>query len=178
MKRQVRWFLLLVVIIATGCSNSSSKENSTKAAQPSPDVVGQEAAVRSVIESNARALTDFPTNRDIKSVMDFYSPDYTAVEDGEYQDREATEKILAQLKTDYDLGNPVRPSLTVSDIKVQVMDTLAVATYKYSLKIGMVGQVLEQHEGFYTTILKKEAGKWLIARDHSSVIKPAKKARK
>jgi hypothetical protein len=129
----------------------------------------EEAAIERLLKAHAGAVTEFPTTKELRSILRFFTTDYTGVTDGARKTLKDVEIDLLQWEAKIDEGERLGISYRVRNIKVQMLtDTSAWSTYDFALKIGTAGQVLEEGHGRCTAIFKKVAAEWLIQHSHCS----------
>ncbi len=128
----------------------------------------EEDAIAKTIADSAKAMTDFPKTRDVRSVLRLYAKDYMGINNGESETLMEVEKVLTDLEEKINLGKPVGIVDRVSNVKVQVTGTLGWATYDEVMKIGAGGEVLVDLQAKCTGIYKKKGMEWLVQHVHCS----------
>ncbi len=126
------------------------------------------AAIAQIIEDNAKAWTNFPRTRDREALGRYYAENYVGIQDGKSENPKESEKFIADLEEQLNLGRPIGILNQVTNINVQVYETVSWATHDYKLKIGIGGAVVVSDDGKCTSILKREGAKWLIHHEHCS----------
>ncbi len=130
------------------------------------------AAVEKAIQGLARALSAFPRTLDTDSVLDFYAPDFTGVDNGEDVSVRDEEDFLLDLADQVRQGNTVRVLCTASNVEVHVASTVAFATYDYLLRFGLGDEVLDESDGRCTSIYQKTGNAWKLRHEHCSSLCP------
>jgi ketosteroid isomerase-like protein len=128
----------------------------------------EEEAVEQVILAEARSAATFAETRDKRAVLSLYAGDYSGVQDGEPETRETVERWLSDYEAELTRGGTVRFLGGVSNLKVQVSGVIAWATYDYVFQAIRKGELDAQDTGTCTSLLRKEAGAWLIFHEHCS----------
>lgn len=171
MEKLARFVVLVcffVLPVSFGCTNredtSAKKTTQTATADKSKD----EAAIVKIINDNAKALTEFPRNRNRKALQKNYAEDFEGINDDKSESSEETKKFFSDLEEQLNLGSPIGILNQVSNIKTHIYETVGWATYDYSLKIGIGGAVVVSDQGKCTSILKKQGTAWLIQHEHCS----------
>lgn len=129
---------------------------------------GEEAAIVRVIEGAARAMSELPKTRDPRSVLQFYSPDYRGITDGEVQTRAGLEAVVAEIEENVRLGNPVSIVHRTRDIRAEAAGPLGWATYDFYSRIEVFGEVLGEVERRCTGVYSKRGEVWRIRHEHCS----------
>ncbi|HKQ59653.1 MAG TPA: nuclear transport factor 2 family protein [Candidatus Polarisedimenticolaceae bacterium] len=132
------------------------------------DAAREATAVKDVVSAAARALASFPNTRDVQSVLAYYDPDYTLIEDGEQSSTEGTRELLDDLQAELNRGRRVNVGCNVSRIKVRVAGPVAWATYDWALTIRIGGKLRHDEAGLCTAVLVKEQPGWRFAHEHCS----------
>lgn len=127
-----------------------------------------ERAVRERLEQVAKATASFSDTRDRAAVLQSYAPDYSGVQDGGTETKQAIEQWLSDYERELDLGSSLRFISSLSNITVGVSGPLAWAIYDYVFQAVRRGQLEGRDAGTCTALLRKEGADWLIFHEHCS----------
>ena len=127
-----------------------------------------EDAIKKIITDQAKALTDLPRSRDVQAVLKYYASDYSSVEDGIGRGIKDAEKFLLDFLVTLEEQRNLGISNRVSNIKLQVSETMAWATFDQEFKVGEMGEVIVQAQGKCTGIYRKKGMQWFIQHEHCS----------
>lgn len=128
-----------------------------------------EGSMQKILNDVARAITDFPKTRDIRSILRFYADDFIGIDDGEWYNLKDMEKWLSDLQERMNKGGLVIMSNKVSNIDVHIVGTLGWVTYINQFKLVSGGQIEEDSQSKCTTIFQKKDSVWLIQHEHCSM---------
>ncbi len=165
MKGLVRTLTCLFVLsLLRGCTGKEESRSGGKSQE--------EAVIEKIVLDLANANTEFPKTKDPHSILRFYAPDYSGIDDGTAESLKDIEKSLSDVLDRLNLGEPVGVSAKVANIKSNVTGTFGWATYDYDLKVGRGGVVVESDQGKCTDIFRKQGDSWLIQHEHCSTQSP------
>ena len=140
--------------------------------------VAWSAEEREVIEKTvkdaAMAAATFSETRDKQAVLKLYTKDYSGIQDGETETRDAIDKWLSDYESDLNKGSTLRFISIVSNLHVRMLGSAAWATYDYVFQAIRKGELEAQDSGQCTTLLRKEGSTWLIQHEHCSKARPVK----
>lgn len=128
----------------------------------------EEESVEETIRAAAKSVATFSESRDRQSILKFYSVDYSGIQDGESENREAIERWLSDYETELNGGSTLRFISAVSDLKVHVTGSTAWAAYDYVFQAIRKGELEGQDSGKCTSLLRKEGLSWVIFHEHCS----------
>ena len=131
-----------------------------------------EEAIESVLLAEAKSSEAFSETRDVRTVLKLYTADYTGVQDGEIETREAIEKWLSEYGSALEKGSRLHFLGAISNVKTHVVGATAWTTYDYVFQAIRNGELDAQDRGLCTTVLRKETSGWLIQHEHCSKSKP------
>ncbi len=159
---------LLGLSVFYGCTGKEESSSGQVQKVLTSGEANVKAAIAQIIEDNAKALTNFPRTRDRQALGRHYAQDYAGIQDGKSESPKESEKFISDLEEQLNLGSPIGILNQVTNIQVQMHETVSWATYDYKLRIGIGGAVVVADEGKCTSIFKREGAKWLIYHEHCS----------
>ena len=130
--------------------------------------MSDEETVRQVLQQTVQAVANFPTTRDPQSVLSLYSSDYSGIQDGEAETREAVRQWLEEYGKLLTQGSAIRYAGQIDEMKVRLSGGMAWATYRYVFHVVDAGQMQGEDKGLCTAILQKELKSWVIQHEHCS----------
>lgn len=131
-------------------------------------------AVEKTVKEAAMASATFSETRDRQAVLKLYTKDYSGIQDGETETRDAIDKWLSDYEADLNKGSTLRFISAVSNMHVRMLGSAAWATYDYVFQAFRKGELEAQDSGQCTTLLRKEGSVWLIFHEHCSKARLAK----
>jgi ketosteroid isomerase-like protein len=131
-------------------------------------------AVEKTVKEAAMASATFSETRDRQAVLKLYTKDYSGIQDGETETRDAIDKWLSDYEADLNKGSTLRFISAVSNMHVRMLASAAWATYDYVFQAFRKGELEAQDSGQCTTLLRKEGSVWLIFHEHCSKARLAK----
>jgi ketosteroid isomerase-like protein len=142
----------------------------------SPVLAGsEEAAIEKTIVAVSRAFSDFPRTRDRRSILRFYRPGFTSLQDGHWYTAKEFEKYLSEIEAQILPEAPFTIDSRVAHVNAEVSGLLGWATYDYSYKIARGKTVVQEERGKCTGIFRKETASWLIEHEHCSKLEDDRK---
>ncbi len=121
--------------------------------------------IRNLLNGYTKAITDLPVTKDANTILKLLSTDYTSIDgSGEWSTYSDVKQALEDAIEQFNLGNPVKVSMKISNIGVYSNWGL----YEYEVKTGYEGQLLSLEKGITTAIFEKVGGNWVIRHEHSS----------
>jgi len=131
-------------------------------------------AIEKTVKDAAMAAATFSETRDKQAVLKLYTKDYSGIQDGETETRDAIDKWLSDYESDLNKGSSLRFISIVSNLHVRMLGSAAWATYDYVFQAIRKGELEAQDSGQCTTLLRKEGSTWLIQHEHCSKARPMK----
>ena len=131
-------------------------------------------AVEKTVKEAAMASATFSETRDRQAVLKLYTKDYSGIQDGETETRDAIDKWLSDYEADLNKGSTLRFISAVSNLHIRMLGSAAWATYDYVFQAFRKGELEAQDSGQCTTLLRKEGPVWLIFHEHCSKARLAK----
>jgi ketosteroid isomerase-like protein len=131
-------------------------------------------AIERTVKEAAMAAATFSETKDRQAVLKLYTKDYTGIQDGETETRDAIDKWLSDYESDLNKGSTLRFISAVSNLHVRMLGSAAWATYDYVFQAIRKGELEAQDSGQCTTLLRKEGPVWLIFHEHCSRARLAK----
>ena len=131
-------------------------------------------AIEKTVKDAAMAAATFSETRDKQAVLKLYTKDYSGIQDGETETRDAIDKWLSDYESDLNKGSSLRFISIVSNLHVRMLGPAAWATYDYVFQAIRKGELEAQDSGQCTTLLRKEGSTWLIQHEHCSKARPMK----
>jgi ketosteroid isomerase-like protein len=130
--------------------------------------------IEKTVKEAAMAAATFSETRDKQAVLKLYTKDYSGIQDGETETRDAIDKWLSDYEADLNKGSNLRFISAVSNLHVRMLGSAAWATYDYVFQAFRKGELEAQDSGQCTTLLRKEGSVWLIFHEHCSKARLAK----
>jgi ketosteroid isomerase-like protein len=131
-------------------------------------------AIEKTVKEAAMAAATFSETRDRQAVLKLYTKDYSGIQDGETETRDAIDKWLSDYEADLNKGSNLRFISAVSNLHVRMLGSAAWATYDYVFQAFRKGELEAQDSGQCTTLLRKEGSVWMIFHEHCSKARLAK----
>ena len=131
-------------------------------------------AIEKTVKDAAMAAATFSETRDKQAVLKLYTKDYSGIQDGETETRDAIDKWLSDYESDLNKGSSLRFISIVSNLHVRMLGSAAWATYDYVFQAIRKGELEAQDSGQCTTLLRKEGSTWIIQHEHCSKARPMK----
>lgn len=131
-------------------------------------------AIEKTVKDAAMAAATFSETRDKQAVLKLYTKDYSGIQDGETETRDAIDKWLSDYESDLNKGSTLRFISIVSNLHVRMLGSAAWATYDYVFQAIRKGELEAQDSGQCTTLLRKEGSSWLIQHEHCSKARSVK----
>jgi ketosteroid isomerase-like protein len=131
-------------------------------------------AIEKTVKDAAMAAATFSETRDRQAVLKLYTKDYSGIQDGETETRDAIDKWLSDYESDLNKGSTLRFVSIVSNLHVRMLGSAAWATYDYVFQAIRKGELEAQDSGQCTTLLRKEGSVWMIFHEHCSKARLAK----
>jgi ketosteroid isomerase-like protein len=131
-------------------------------------------AIERTVKEAAMAAATFSETKDRQAVLKLYTKDYTGIQDGETETRDAIDKWLSDYESDLNKGSTLRFISAVSNLHVRMLGSAAWATYDYVFQAFRKGELEAQDSGQCTTLLRKEGSVWMIFHEHCSKAKLVK----
>jgi len=131
-------------------------------------------AIEKTVKDAAMAAATFSETRDKQAVLKLYTKDYSGIQDGETETRDAIDKWLSDYESDLNKGSSLRFISIVSNLHVRMLGSAAWATYDYVFQALRKGELEAQDSGQCTTLLRKEGSVWMIFHEHCSKARLAK----
>ena len=157
-------FVLCALLALTGCASARGT-----AAESGIDGADERFAIARAITDTARAVSEFPRTTDPESVLRFYTPDYDAIQDGDWQTLADVRRLLEALKVRIDSGAPIQMVARTTNIRVDLVNaTTGWATYDLVFAIGAGGQIAVQQRAKCSALYRKPADTWLVRHEHCS----------
>ena len=128
--------------------------------------------METAILASAKALSDFPSTRNVDAVLSFFAERFTGVDNGLETDIESQRELLLDLEDQIRMGVPVRISLRASAIRVHLAGPFAWATYDYGFRVGAGSESGDEEQGKCSSVLVKRKSSWLLLHEHCSSLCP------
>jgi ketosteroid isomerase-like protein len=125
-------------------------------------------AVERTIRAAAQAAATFSETRDRQTVLDLYAEDYEGIQDGQSEDKAAIGKWLTEYEMELQRGSGLRFIGAVSNLRTSLSGSWAWATYDYLFQAVRSGELEGHDAGKCTSLLRKEAARWVIFHEHCS----------
>lgn len=127
-----------------------------------------EAAIARTIMESAEAVTNFPQTKNYQKVFQFYTEDYSAIQDGVVATRKMTEQSYRELGEMLKDGMPMTTTAKVSNVRAVASSGMGWATYDTFIDVHSGELAMLKGDMKCTGLLRKVGSEWKIQHEHCS----------
>jgi ketosteroid isomerase-like protein len=129
---------------------------------------GEDQAIAKLVQAVSHAMVELPKTKTVKHVLQYFSPDYTFVEDGEFKTMKDLEGLLQSFAAEKPAEELIGIKDEVVNLKVHIVGDWAWATYDETFTATLKGELIDEDISKCTGIFRKTKGRWLYVHEHCS----------
>jgi hypothetical protein len=129
------------------------------------------AAIEKSVKAYAKALTEFPANRDPSSILRFHAREWTGIDDGKKYDLNKIQETLTGIIGSLQAGNTIQISAEAKDVETKLEGDVAWADYIGIIRVKVNGKVIEEKKQKCSDKFKRDGNAWLLLHSIATTVK-------